>query len=468
MSPVSLFLLSIAAIFLIGIIGELVFERIGVPDVIWLIAVGLFIGPITGFVSRDALIQIAPYFGALTLVIVLFEGGSALRLSDLTASAARASALALTTFFSAVAVVAPVSMAAAWAGALPDTWTWLHAITLGCIVGGSSSVVIMPAVRKAGLAPRIANLLNLESAITDVLCVVATVACVQIAMSGQADAATAGIALAKSFGIGVGVGGTTGLIGLLFLRRLKSSTYGYPLMLCALLVLFVIVDEMDGSAALAILTAAVIVGNAPQLSRVVGLAKTARIGRSMGDVHRQITFIVKSFFFTFIGAMLSPPWGQIALGLLIGLLLLASRIPAVFGALAGGGFSRPATLLVSVSMPRGMAAGVLAMVPSQAEMAGTENLPVVVFACVLTSILVFAGGFPVLKRQLAARDPEALVGPAPRPEPVYESIPPPEPSLAEMTHPDVEPPLRAAEDAAPEAQAVEPEPPDPGPNPPAG
>ena len=39
MDPVSLFLLTVAAIFLIGIAGEIVFERTGVPDVVWLILV---------------------------------------------------------------------------------------------------------------------------------------------------------------------------------------------------------------------------------------------------------------------------------------------------------------------------------------------------------------------------------------------------------------------------------------------
>lgn len=406
--PVDLFLLTIAVIFLIGIMGELVFERTGIPDVIWLILVGIFVGPITGFVQREQLLTIAPYFGALTLVIVLFDGGSELRLGELREAAGRSVTVAVVGFLFAIGVIAPVSMFASWAGALPDTWTWLHAIALGSIIGGSSSVVIMPAVRKAGLAPKISNLLNLESAITDVLCVVCTVACVNIAMSGQVDAATAGIALAKSFGIGIGVGGAVGIIGLLFLRQLKKSHYGYPSMLGALLVLYVIVQELGGSAALAILTAAVIAGNAPQLSHVVGLAKAASIGRGVANVHDQITFFIKSFFFTFIGAMLSPPWGQIALGVMLGVLLLVSRVPAVGLSLIGSKLSLPAKGLVAVSLPRGMAAGVLAMVPAQAGMPGTESLSVVVFACVFTTILIFAGGFPILKRRLVRSDPSAL------------------------------------------------------------
>ncbi len=80
MSPVTLFLICIAAIFLIGTFGEVVFTRTRVPDVIWLILVGIFIGPVLGIVTRATLLGIAPYFSALTLVFVLFEGGSRLDL----------------------------------------------------------------------------------------------------------------------------------------------------------------------------------------------------------------------------------------------------------------------------------------------------------------------------------------------------------------------------------------------------
>jgi hypothetical protein len=51
MDPVAIFLLTIAAIFLIGVLGEIVFEKTGVPDVVWLIAVGVLLGPVSGVVN---------------------------------------------------------------------------------------------------------------------------------------------------------------------------------------------------------------------------------------------------------------------------------------------------------------------------------------------------------------------------------------------------------------------------------
>ncbi|MBN1606399.1 MAG: cation:proton antiporter [Polyangiaceae bacterium] len=413
MSSVSVFLLVIAAIFVIGVVGEVMFGKTGVPDVVWLIVVGLLVGPIGGLVSREALVRIAPYFGALTLVVVLFEGGSRLNLRELSGAAIRSTVLAFSSFTVTVAVVAVASMGAAGVGLLPTGWTWIHGLTLGAILGGSSSVVIMPAMSKAGLSPRIANLVNLESALTDVLCVVVTVACIHVAVSGAADISGAATTLGRGFGIGLGAGLIAGLLGLLFLRMLKNSVYGYPLTLGGLLVVYVIVDEVKGSAALAILTVAVMLGNARSFREAFGLGEDTQLGEGVQAVHSQLAFIIKSFFFTFIGAMLAPPWLLLALGGGLGLLLLAARIPAMAVATLGGGFSRGAKGVVAVTFPRGMAAGVLAMFPFESGMSHTRELPVVVFAAVLCSILFFAVGFPLMRSKLA---PEDLATPAAAPQ----------------------------------------------------
>ncbi|MGB1698754.1 MAG: cation:proton antiporter [Nannocystaceae bacterium] len=402
MNPVDLFLLVIAAIFVIGVIGEIIFEKTDVPDVVWLILVGILIGPVLGWVSREGLVQIAPYFGALTLVIVLFDGGTELRLRDLGRAAPKASFLAVLSFTLSTLAVAGVSMGAHAVGMI-ETWGWLQAITLGAIVGGSSSVVIMPALSRAKLDEKLSNLVNIESALTDVLCVVVAGACVQIHLSQSADPAAAAITLGRSFAVGLGVGAAAGFLALLVLRKIRKSQFGYPLVLGGLLVLYVLINGLQGSSALGILTASVIVGNAPSLADSVGMRKDTGLSRGFRNTHDQITFIIKSFFFTFIGAMLAPPWSLIVLGVILGLVLLAARVPAVMALATAAKIPAAQRNLVIVSMPRGMAAGVLAMIPSTVDpsMPGTEILPVVVFACVFTTILVFAVGFPMTKSKLA-------------------------------------------------------------------
>jgi cell volume regulation protein A len=413
MSDVALFLLAISGIFLLGALGEIVFQRTNIPDVIWLILVGILLGPLTGALSREMLNRIAPFFAAITLVVVLFEGGSALRLRDLSRSAARSTVLAVVAFGAAVAAVSVMSMGARFAGVLPAEWTWTHGLMLGAILGGSSSIIIMPAMAQARIDPKIANLVSLESALTDAFCVVGTTALIDLMLNGGEAAQGAGWALGRSFGIGLIVGLISGTIWLLVLRFLHSNEHAYPVTLAALLALYVLVEHLGGSAAFGILTFAVVLGNAKMLSSKLGMVGPVELDSSVRGFHRQMAFIVKSFFFVFIGAMLGPPWISIGFGILLGAVLFAVRIPSVNLALAGSGLSRAERTIVQVALPRGMAAGVLATLPASAGVPGTETLPVAVFACVFTTILAFAVGFPLARRGVSAVVSQASSPPLP-------------------------------------------------------
>ena len=439
MDSVTLFLLAIAAIFVLGAVGELIFQKTGFPDVVLLILAGIVLGPVSGWVTRELLSQIAPYFAALTLVVVLFEGGSALKLSDLKHAAPRSSLLALLSFSFSVTAMTLVSMAFAAIGWLPETWTLLHGLMLGTILGGSSSIIIMPAMAAARLEPKLANLVNLESALTDAFCVVGTAAIIDILLGGVSGAAGPAVTLLRSFGIGSVIGLVAGLIWMLFLKVMKNHEHAYPITLSVLLVLYVVIDKAGGSAALGILFVALILGNAPSLSQKIGLAQEVSLDTSVRGFHRQMAFIIKSFFFVFIGAMLGPPWGQLALGLLLGGVLLAARIPGVFLALLGSGLAKEQRSIVTVSLPRGMAAGVLATLPVTKGVPGSEGLPVVVFAAVFMSILIFATGFYIAKRKISpAAESEGAVplpaGAAP-PSANYRVVTPAQPTA--MTYPAV-------------------------------
>jgi cell volume regulation protein A len=397
-SPVALFLVAVAGIFLLGAAGEVAFKRTSIPDVVWLIAAGVVLGPVTGTVTREQLYAIAPYFAALTLVVVLFESGSHLRLAEVSAAAPRSGALALLTFVSAALVVAALSMGAKLAGLLPETWTFRHGLLLGAILGGSSSLIIMPAMTQARVQPKVANLVGLESAFTDAFCVVGASALVDMLAQHGGAPLSPEVAVLRSFGIGLGIGSGAGAVWLLLLRLLRQSEHAYPVTLAALLCLYVLIERAGGSAALGILSFALIVGNAQSISTALRLDQELSLGASVQTVHSQMAFIVKSFFFTFIGAMLGPPWGLMLLGVLLGAALLLARVPAVALATWRSSLSVKEKQLTLVALPRGMAAGVLATLPASAGVPGTEELPSLVFACVVTTIAIFAIGFPLVRR----------------------------------------------------------------------
>lgn len=400
MGPASIFLASIAGVLVVGAIGEVVFKKTNIPDVVWLIAAGVLVGPVLGVVTREQLTAIAPFFGPITLVFVLFEGGTALRLADVRRSAPRSSLLAALSFALAVAGVTGSVMLARALGFAPAEWTWTHAVLVGTILGGSSSIIVMPAMAQARVKDGVSNLVGLESAFTDAFCVVGASALMGILATAAPDqgGSPPWVALLRSFGVGAGLGAVGGALWLGLLKLLGKSQHIYPLTLAGLLLLYVTVDALGGSAALGVLAFAIVLGNARTITAPLLGGMGIELSAEVRGVHGQLTFVIKSFFFTFIGAMLGPPWASLGVGAAFGLVLFVTRLPAVRLALLGSDLSPADRRVASVALPRGMAAGVLATMPSAAGVAAMEGLPPVVFSAVITTILVFAIGFPIAKK----------------------------------------------------------------------
>jgi cell volume regulation protein A len=283
------------------------------------------------------------------------------------------------------------------AGLLPGYWDWHQELLMGLIVGGTSPIVILAAIARAGVPPEAANLISLESALSDVLCIVGVSSVIGVFKSGILGDGP-WLDLLRSFGLGILVGVAGGLLWLLLLEWLKENEHAYPITLSALLLLYVVVESVGGSGALGVLSFAVVVGNASHIGRSVNIDRNLRMHDDVRGFHSQMFFIIKSFFFTFVGAMLGPPWGLAAAGAILAAVLLVARYPAAWLAMLNSSMQPRPRHIVFMSVPRGVAAGVLATLPLASGLPGMADLPTVVFACVVGTILLFATGFPLVMR----------------------------------------------------------------------
>ena len=168
-----------------------------------------------------------------------------------------------------------------------------------------------------------------------------------------------------------------------------------------MLALYAITDSLKGSGAMAVLTSALLLGNAasivPRLfpgaqGQVFTTSQTTLV---MQD---QMSFLIKSFFFFLIGLMFPTDLRQIALAGVAGLFLLLFRIPAVMLSTKGMKPGKKEFWLLTVAMPRGLAAGVLATLPLQRGLQGMENRAPAIFALIVFSVLFFAAGVSIVSR----------------------------------------------------------------------
>ncbi|MBA7627068.1 K(+)/H(+) antiporter NhaP2 [subsurface metagenome] len=113
-----------------------IFSRTRVPDVLLLIIIGICVGPVLGLTSPENFGTVGPILTTITLIIILFESGTALELMSLRSAVGGAMALATVTFFVSMGAVAGIAL---W---LTDL-ELIPAFILGAIVGSISEAVVI-------------------------------------------------------------------------------------------------------------------------------------------------------------------------------------------------------------------------------------------------------------------------------------------------------------------------------------
>jgi cell volume regulation protein A len=367
-----------------------IFSRTRIPDVILLIVIGICVGPVFGLASPPVFGVVGPVFTTITLIIILFESGIALRLSMLRSAISSAMILAPVSFFSTMAVVAGFAI---W---LTDLEV-LPAFILGAIVGSTSEAVVIPLVRQLRIQEETQTLLSVESSVNDVLSIVITIALVQAYTLGEFEIGRVSGDLIASFLVALVFGVIGALIWSVLLNRIhaiKNAIFTTP---AFVFVIFGIVESMGFSGAIAALAFGVTIGNIETIrfpffktltvKEPVGLNETERIFFS------EVAFLLKTFFFVYLGISLELISGwMITVGVILTAVAFILRLPAVKLSVRGALAPKEVSVM-AVMVPKGLAAVVLASMPLQQEVVGGETIQnitygVVLFSIVFTSFLV--------------------------------------------------------------------------------
>ena len=130
--------------------------------------------------------------------------------------------------------------------------------------------------------------------------------------------------------------------------------------------------------------------------------------------HNQLTFLVRSFFFVFVGLMAS--FGQIEY-IIFGILI---TVAVYFGRMFVGKitltkrFSRLDRAVTNSMIPRGLAAAVLATYPITMGLPNAEAYPQIIFFIILSSVIITTIG---LGRSKNIPPPESTEGGFVKPPP---------------------------------------------------
>jgi len=382
-------LLAASVVIILGVLGEAFFKKTGIPDILFLMMLGIIIGPVLGIIQPEAVLEIVPYFAAVALIIIMFDGGLNLHIGKVLKTAHFAIILVIVGFALSVGIVA--GLAHYGLG-----WEWIDSILLGTIVGGSSSIIVFGLVQKIRISDDAKSMLSFESALTDIFAVIIAFVLFEAALSGEFSLDMLGITIGKAILVGLVLGFGVGIPWMFVISKLKNAQHSYMLTIGMVFLLFFLATSFGESGALTALVFGLMLGKKTYFSRLLKVKfPEDTIDNSL---HNQVTFLVRAFFFVFVGLLASfAQLEYVIFGVIAAIAIYIGRIIITKSVLVRG-FSKLDKKVTSVMIPRGLAAAVLATFPLSMGLPNAEAYPQIIFFVIFTSVLITTIGLGGAKK----------------------------------------------------------------------
>lgn len=369
------FFLILGSIILIGYFSELFAKKTNIPNVLLLLAIGYLL-QVTGYANATNIGGFMGVFATLALIILLFEGGLSLNILDVLFKSGRVFAISFWITVTSIIVGALVMKLFGF--------DYMVGAIVGAIAGGIGSATTISIIKGLNVPPQIGLFLTLESSITDVFSIILTIVFTQSLLSGNLDALFIGQGILSNFSVGLLLGIAVGAAVILMFSKIDKA-YNYIVVLAITLLLYAVSELFAGSGAISVLVFAVILGNKGLIDQRLGKTGESE-GTEIKEFHSEISFIVRTFFFVFLGAVVSfKSSNNFAVALAIILAFLFVRHLVSYFVTRGTEMFPHQKLLTAIN-PRGLATAVLAIYPLTLLQANPE----------------FARGNPALVQQLIA------------------------------------------------------------------
>ncbi len=371
------------------------FEKTRVPDVLYLILIGLVLGPVLQIVRPEDFGKIGNVFTTIALVIILFEGGLDLSIASLLKSWRET---VLITFLSYI--ISWVLLTAAVYYLTPLTSQ--ASLFVAAVLAGPAPSVIIPLVRHLRLKDSSKTTLMLESSLGEALCIVVALGLLEAFKLEEVRVGRMIGSLFASFTIAIIIGGIGGYVWSILLNKMRQLRNAIITTPSFAFILYGLADFMGFSGPVAVLTFGIMLGNIwiinlPWLEQRINLTPLVH-NETEKLFFGELVFVVKTFFFVFIGLSVQfSDFASMAIALTLTGVLLFSRY---LGVRVGVHRDTPRhdALLMSVMVPKGTAAAVLAGLPLQMGIAGAALMQNLTYGVITISILMTAALVFLLER----------------------------------------------------------------------
>lgn len=382
--------IAITAILCVGGLAQWLGWRLRMPAIVFLLAAGLIVGPLTGWLEPDRIMGDTLFpLVSMAVAVILFEGALGLGAKGIR-DAGRTVWLLLSV--GAALTLVCTAVAAQWIFGIPPGLAWV----LSAILVVTGPTVIGPLVRALGMHGRVAMILEAEGTLIDPMGAILAVLMFETFFEEEATGAWP-LELALTIGIGLAAGLIgAGLILWMLGRYLVPDHLHNIVTLAAVLTVFTVADTFQPEAGLVAVTAmgvAVAAGNRVDVQHILEFNEVLR------------TLFITGLFIL-LGARIAPEtltslgWRNLAF---LAVLILLVRPAAVFLSTVGSGLGRGERVFMGLTAPRGIVAAAIASVFSiqltENDIDGAQLLVAATFTIIAGTVL-FSG---LLARPIATR-----------------------------------------------------------------
>jgi len=377
----------------IGFIANIISDKTKITTVLILMTFGFFLGPIFGIIDASpgsSIAEILPFVAVLTLIILLFDGGMMMEVTNVISQIPRSALFTFLTFIITTIVVALFCM-------LVLGWPFLHGALLGAALGGTSSAIVIAMAEKAGITKPAVAFLTVESTITDALCIIGAMLVLQfISDSVAIDMGGIGHILLSMFILAAFIGAVLAIIWIVLVRRFRIYKYNYMLTLGLAFVVYAAAEYLGANGGFSVFIFGLTLGNARNIASYFKInTETIFSPLTLKKFQEEVTFFVRTFFFVYAGLLFSPEYFTpfvILITIGVSLIMLFSRKIGDILLLRKTMEKDDRNVMVAM-MPRGLAAAVLASFPVLYGLNIPEFQPVVFGVIVVSNLIATAGIF---------------------------------------------------------------------------
>lgn len=402
-------ILLLGMIILVSFIGHILFKYTKIPESLFMLAIGLMVGPILNVVDQTAFITYMPLVSTITMIIILLDSGFSLTIEGTIQNLVKAIRLTILVLIFSMALISTFMY-------VIIGWDIFQALFLGAISSGTTTVVIVYLLTRFKVPELVKDTLILESIFNDVTLITMSVILLQIIKIQTLDVGQIVISFFGPLAIAFILGLIFSLIWVGILWKLyRGDELIYVFTLGFLFTLFFVVEGVGGIGALAILIFSLTLGNLPSIidtiqdelilrKRVLSefqietfqflSQRFSNITREIKHTEIHFSFIIKNFFFVYLGIIFdlkNLQYLPIMISLAIIVLMLISRYLSVRISALFDSELKKYTPLMTLMIARGFTATFVALMPTAEGIEIPYLKEITLILVLLTTLITMTG-----------------------------------------------------------------------------